>query len=69
VDTRTASQFTNGDQITNYINDGRNLMEQNRGRTDFRKVNLARSPQSNHISSRTNDYKDRSLSLQNNEEN
>jgi hypothetical protein len=41
-------------------------MEQNRGRTDFRKVKLDGSPGINHISSRTNDYKERSLSLQNN---
>ncbi len=66
MDTKTASQFTNGDQITNYINDGRNIMEQNRGRTDFRKVNLNVSPKNNHFSTRVNDYNDRSLSLQNN---
>ena len=56
MDARTASQLTaNGDQMTNYINDGRNIMEQNRGRTDFRKVNLNVPPKTNHFSSPAND--------------
>jgi hypothetical protein len=63
MDQRTHSYITEENDMSSYIKDGRNLMEQNRGRTDFRKVNLNNSPGKNRISSRTNDFQERTLSL------